>query len=68
MIAQELRNTNRGDTLRLPDENGKGKHRRYLIDRVVHTHAGLVQVYVTGSHGARGPLVIAHETPVEVTP
>lgn len=70
MIAEELRNRNKGETLRLPEENGKGKHRRYLIESVVHSNIHRhVQVYVTGAHGRNPvPIVLAYDTPVEVTP
>jgi hypothetical protein len=67
MIAKDLRNSNKGETLRLPELAGKDKHRRYLIDSVVHSNAGYVRVYTTNARGP-WPLTLANDTPVEVTP
>lgn len=67
MIAVDLRNANKGETLRLPDDP-KRKTRRYLIDSVVHSHGGYVTVYVKDASSRITPMPIANGALVEVTP
>lgn len=67
MIAAQLNRSHERHTLRLPADKSRTKHRRYLIGSVTHSHAGHVVVHVQGAHGSQS-LVIANDTPVEVTP
>lgn len=65
MIASQLNRSHEGQTLRLPEDKSKAKHRRYLIGDVVRK-ADHMLVMCESPRGVLLPIPFG--TTVEVTP